>query len=151
MKKKNILIAILCVTILLLVPLTPISGAVEPKLSAGNIEKEEDCDCQEISEIGLNRLDKVIEIKDLSNRISILTEMDGQKGDVCFYSAVRFFICAYWVLVYYDAMQTFDESGNILLYEFCKILFERATGRLNYFLDMGLYYDCEWAIHWPPG
>ena len=149
MKKKNILIAILSVTILLLVPLTPISGAVEPKLSAGNIEKEEDCDCKPVSDIELNRLDKVIEIKDLSNRISILTEMDGQKGDVCFWSGVRFLICLYWFFVFTDAVEKSYESGNTFLYEFFKQLLEKTYDRANYFLDMGLYYDCEWAIHWP--
>jgi hypothetical protein len=141
--KKVIVISV--IALFIVVGVQP-AFAVEPKVSADNIEKEEDCDCKEVSEIDFNRLDKLNEIKDLYNRFSTLQEMSYPNESEC--SKLLFTIVGIFVIV--GLIDTIIEFGNIneyddpLLLMFLVNIQNKWYKRLDSFIELYHFYDC-----WP--
>jgi hypothetical protein len=74
------------------------------------IENVEDCDCQTtVSDVGLNRLEKITDFKDLSNRISILKSSDDINQVICFF---LFIIAFSMVPIFEYVYEMYETSRN---------------------------------------
>ena len=113
------------------------------KTRAVNVE---DCDCQKVSEIDLDRLEKITEFKDVLNMISILSDGDEPPPVVCTYLFIRCALVAEFFGAIYNLKYKYYENGNIVVYEFLKQLEEMVWDRVLHFANIGRNYGCIWAF-----
>jgi hypothetical protein len=86
-------------------------------------DKQEDCDCQTVSDVDLNRLDKVTEFKDLSNKISTLVK-PGENDIICIILIFRWFKFIAFSSICGDIADMFREDGKLDLYKYYLNLME---------------------------
>ena len=90
--------------------------AIEPKLSSNNIEKEEDCDCQEI---------------------------DGENDSICWILLIKHFMRSiranFWWLIWSEL-----PSGGILS-QIVWIYYQYLDGLTDDTLRLAKSYDCFWT------
>jgi hypothetical protein len=117
---------------------------IENRVSANNIEKEEDCDCQTaVSDVNLNRLDKVTEIKELSNRISELRGNIFENFTICAILLIRYFINVEISLFFWVSSDMFPPGG--ILYSIFWGLWKLFDSRADDIYRLYEYYECWWT------
>ena len=141
--------------------------AVENKVSTDKVENVEDCDCQEVSEIDLDNLDKESDrlesyrgllsllskrnskvaeyYEGLSNSISTLKEIEGDnKSVVCvflFFRWLRFGLS--WAL-FMSLSVMFWQLELHLLEKICEYLVIEYMDKSDEIGKLAEYYECWW-------
>ena len=116
-----------------------------PNNNSNNIEKKEDCDCKEVSDINLNRLDKVTGIKDSLNRISTLVGIEEDNYTICnILLLLGNFYMLFWLRFLYVSVEIFSELERPILLLICSILLSRTEQKILQIWERGKTLDCWW-------
>ena len=116
--------------------------AVENRVSNDNTGYIDDCDCKEVSDIDLDRLEMVTEIKDSSNRINFLMGLNEEDSPECFMIIIRMMFLIPRTLTLAKLMDDLNENG---------ILYKIIESRVLYLIqiwdelfELNVKYDCGW-------
>jgi hypothetical protein len=112
--------------------------------------KQEDCDCQEVSEIDLNRLDKVIDIfgnyKELLNRFSTLEGIESDNYTIC---TIMYYLAFYYMDMewyFLELSWSHYDRGHQILYLICAGIAHSYEMRYMYIGVKGQELDCWWVV-----